>query len=306
MNSDKIAPTADQRHQQSVFAELIISPLQAKFLGGLVSFQTKSWQCVLLTTGSLDRITPETQETISAPALVWLPVEADTRLRASAGSTGILIVLDATTLSNSIGHKPEAASLRLMSSRRLTINLTNMQDMLQIVHSSLNAILRELEQASAGMDTIIEAHLRIVLVSIWRNLSQGHFDENASTGSALLLESFRQSLETHMRERWPVSRYAQELGVSSDHLHDICTRVLNKAPKKLIQERLAFEAETLLAKSQMTLGQIADYLGFPSAPQFFAFFKTQTGMPPGRYRKQMRGRAQRQNSESDRTFADWP
>lgn len=306
MKSDKLTASAERIRKQSVFAETFVSPLQSKFLGGLVSFQGKAWQCVLLATGTLDLVTPETHETFHAPSLLWLPMAQGVRLRASAGSSGFLIALDAATLSNSIGHKPEAASLRLMSSRRLTVHLADLPDTRRTVHGNLNAIVTELDKVAAGMDTIIEAHLRIVLVLIWRTLSLSHIDSQDSTGSSLLLEGFRQNLETHMRERWPVLRHAEELGVSPDHLHDICTRVLDKPPKKLIQERLAFEAETLLEKSQMTLEQVAYYLGFHSAPQFFAFFKKQTGTPPGRYRKLVRNRARNDVFEDSRTFADWP
>ncbi len=240
------------------------------------------------------------------PAITWGPKDAETRIKAKAGSNGMIMTLGDSTLTNAIGHKPEAATLRLMSAREFTLNLAGKEDIEQTLTACFAAIFKELDAAQTGMETVIEAQVRIMLVSLWRAGVNEMIKDGSYKEANLTLERFRHLVEAHLRERWPVQRFAAELGVSPDRLHDICTRTLGTPPQRLIRDRLTFEAQALLQRSHQTLDQIADYLGFRSTSQFSAFFKTETGLPPGAFRK-----ASRQQDGSNQHvkvggYADWP
>ena len=100
---------------------------------------------------------------------------------------------------------------------------------------------------------------------------------------------FGKLAEIRFRERWGVRDYASELGLSTDRLHDICTRILGKPPLRLIHERTLSESQSLLERSSRTVDQIADVLGFHTASQFSKFFKSIVGVPPGAYQRKLEG-----------------
>jgi AraC family transcriptional activator of pobA len=293
-------------HQTTVHAEVFASGLYDRILGGLVDFPGRTSHCILVSSGHLTRLTPEGDEPVSAPAILWSPKDAQTRVRAHAGSTGIVMIVGEATLANSIGHKPEAAALRLMAAREFILELTSKPDSEQSLAACFAAILRELDQGETGMETIIEAQIRIMMVSLWRagvsEIARGA-DHAANN---LILETFRHLVESHLRDRWPVKRFAAKLGISPDRLHDICTRTLGVPPQRLVLDRLTVEAQALLQRSHQTLDQIAEYLGFRSTSQFSVFFKTQTGVPPGAFRKATRRKDKAAEMMQARTYADWP
>lgn len=293
-------------HQTTIHADVFHGGLGDRFLGGLVDFPRRTTRCLLVLSGSAVRLTPDREETIVGPAINWGPKDLDTRIKAKAGSNGVIMTLGDTTLSDAIGHKPEVAALRLMSGREFTLNLREKPDIVQTLSTCFAAIFKELDAAQTGMETVIEAQIRIMLVSLWRAGVNEMIEDQSYKTANLTLERFRHLVEAHLRDRWPVKRFAAELGVSPDRLHDICTRTLGKPPQRLIRDRLTFEAQALLQRSHQTLDQIADHLGFSSTSQFSAFFSTELRMPPGAFRKANAEHAGSLQKMPVASYADWP
>lgn len=302
--SSAFAPLAT--HQPTVHADIFRSGLDDRFLGGLVDFPGGATQCIMVLSGSAIRLRPNDEETIVGPAINWGPKDAEARIKAKAGSTGIIMTLGDAMLSNAIGHKPEAAALRLMSARDFTLDLNGKAEIAQTISTCFDAIFKELDAGQTGMETVIEAQIRIMLVSLWRAGVNKMIDDQSYRAANLTLERFRHLVEAHLRERWPVQRFAAELEVSPDRLHDICTRTLGKPPRRLIRDRLTFEAQALLQRSHQTLDQIADHLGFRSTSQFSVFFKTETGMPPGTFRRASTQPEAKASATRVGSYADWP
>ena len=274
--------------------------------GGLVDFPGRTVQCIMVLSGNALRIKADSEEMIVGPAINWGPKSSDTRIKAKAGSNGIIMTLGDTTLSNAIGHKPEAAALRLMSAREFTLGLTTKPNIAQTISTCFDAIFKELDAGQTGMETVIEAQIRIMLVSLWRAGVNEMIEDQSYKSANLTLERFRHLVEAHLRQRWPVHRFATELDVSPDRLHDICTRTLGKPPQRLIRDRLTFEAQALLQRSHQTLDQIADHLGFRSTSQFSAFFKAEVGVPPGSFRRASRQQGWEEKAAQVGSYADWP
>jgi len=251
-------------------------------------------------------VTPDSEEVIVGPAINWGPKSPETRIKAKAGSNGIIMTLGDTTLSNAIGHKPEAAALRLMSAREFTLGLTEKPVIAHTISTCFDAIFKELDAGQTGMETVIEAQIRIMLVSLWRAGVNEMIEDQSYNSANLTLERFRHLVEAHLRERWPVYQFAAELDVSPDRLHDICTRTLGKPPQRLIRDRLTFEAQALLLRSHQTLDQIADHLGFRSTSQFSTFFKVEMGVPPGTFRRASRKQGWTEKTAQVGSYADWP
>ncbi|MBS1301681.1 AraC family transcriptional regulator [Loktanella sp. SALINAS62] len=290
----------------SVHAEVFQSALYDRILSRTVEFNSRTWTCIFLSSGRLTRITPTDERIIVAPAFLWEPKNDGVRIRAHAGSNGTIMTLGETTLANAIGHRPEAAALRMMTTRDFVLSFETKEDIRDSARDCFAAILQELEANQTGKETIIEAQIRILLVLLWRAGISDVIQTGGYSNSTLTLERFRLLVEAHLRDRWTVARFAQELGISSDRLHDICTRTLAKPPQRLIQDRTVFEAQALLERSHQTIDQIADYLGFRNTSHFSAFFKTQTGFPPGAFRKAIGRKDQAAKLAQSRSHSDWP
>ncbi|MBV0910915.1 AraC family transcriptional regulator [Anianabacter salinae] len=287
-------------------AEVVRTGLSPRYLGGLVEIPGRSKQIILLEQGALTLDRLEVAEHVEGPAILWITDQDAVRVRARAGSTVGHLILGETTLANAIGHKPEAVDLRLLAGRSFRLSLAGDDGFRSDVQRAFDLILREAYGRAPGYETVTEAQIRVLLVLLWRNTARPDALRAAPATSAVILQRFRQMVETHFRDRWTVARYSAELGVSPDRLHGICARVLGTPPLRLIHGRTAQEAEVLLERSTQTLDQIAAYLGFRSTPQFSAFFRAETGHPPGAWRKAVRQDGEPRAAVQKRSYSDWP
>ncbi len=286
--------------------EVIQSGLQEKVLGGLVDLHGRSWWVVLLESGQLTISRDGGTTTVTGPALLWLPWDRSQRIRAKAGTVGGHLVMGETSLANAIGVKPEAADLRVLSERAVHLPLDGREALHRDMARCFDLILRESAGHAPGSATVIEAQVRVILVMLWRHTARPDDLRHTGANTSLILQQFRQALETHFRDRWTVARYAEALHMSTDRLHDICQRNLGKPPSRLIHERLGYEAQVLLERSSMTLDQIAEFLGFRSAAQFSNFFKVLHGVRPGAWRRAVRGSDKDVSAHEAQSYADWP
>lgn len=101
---------------------------------------------------------------------------------------------------------------------------------------------------------------------------------------AAQVERFRALLDQHFRERWPVERYAQELGISAGQLTRLCRDQLGQSALDVINARVLHEAERELVYSILGVKQIAGLLGFADEAYFGRFFKKHTGRTPTEFR----------------------
>jgi AraC family transcriptional activator of pobA len=287
-------------------AELIQSGLQEKVLGGLVDLHARSWWVILLESGQLTTDRDGGATSVTGPALLWLPWDRRQRMRAKAGTVGGHLVMGETSLANAIGVKPEAADLRVLSERAVHLPLEGRESLHRDIARCFDLILRESAGQAPGSATVIEAQVRVILVMLWRHTARPDDLRHTGANTSLILQQFRQALETHFRDRWTVARYADALHMSTDRLHDICQRNLGKPPSRLIHERLGYEAQVLLERSSMTLDQIAEFLGFRSAAQFSNFFKSLHGVRPGAWRRSIRSIDKRNDVGAAQSYADWP
>jgi AraC-like DNA-binding protein len=103
--------------------------------------------------------------------------------------------------------------------------------------------------------------------------------EDSHTISALI-----NLINLHFRERKSVEFYAGALGISQRSLTRKLRTHLNTTPSALINQRLLSEAKYLVSSSNMTIGEIADSLGFNEAFSFSKYFKKNAGYSPKSFR----------------------
>jgi AraC family 4-hydroxyphenylacetate 3-monooxygenase operon regulatory protein len=99
-----------------------------------------------------------------------------------------------------------------------------------------------------------------------------------------IFHRFNAQIEDHYREHWPLSRYAQAMGVTEARLNDICRRIADLPSKRLVHERLMQEARRLLLFTSSSVNEIGYQLGFKDPAYFTRFFSREAGMTPSEYR----------------------
>ena len=271
----------------------------------------KPWQTLFLRTGSLvldlQSGTSETaRRIIKGPALICWPSGNRVQFSLSAGSTGVHLALGEMFLVSVLGKRPEAVEMRDAVLDLVILPLDNTPEIEHRIQIILEEIAYEQRQPSAGQLLVIEAQLRCLIVHLWRHAQKTDEDTQSSGQRIILLRRFRHLVETNFHSRWRVSDYANALNMTTDRLHDVATRFLGKTPLELIHDRTQREAKSLLARSNLSLDQIAAQLNFKTTQQFSAFFRKQEGMPPAKYRKKATAISGKLPIGENLDFSDWP
>lgn len=85
-----------------------------------------------------------------------------------------------------------------------------------------------------------------------------------------------------------VAGMARRAGYSADHFARIFKSVVGQSPQEYIVQARINRARALLTESGLSIGQIADMLGYDDIYFFSRQFKSRTGQSPSRYRKAVR------------------
>lgn len=278
--------------------------LRPTVVGRAEALAGRSLAVLLLEDGAADLATEAQTIRLAGPVLTWLPWAEDGRMTIAPGAVGAYLVIGAATLRNAIGHLAESVELRALSDRRLSLSLAKRRDLLDQLRTSFAVILDEEAHAATAARTIIEAHLQILLVRVWRAYDVALGTDHPRSPAERIFNRFNGLVELHFRDRWPVLAYAAALNLSRDRLGDICRRVGGRSPKEIVSTRLAVEARLLLQQSTHSVEEIAGILGFASASHFSHFFVRMAGQPPGRYRQDQSARAPL--GAQDAEIYSWP
>lgn len=262
--------------------------------------------CILLTAGSGEIGGNTDSIALRSPALAWLPIELGQYLRILAGTQGYIVWLSDLQARNSLGEHAEAAQLRSLFDRpMIAVEIGNAESLAEVAQA-FAAIDRETRRNERGSWVYLNAQISIVLVHCWRVSGLEEVSLRGHSIGATILLRFRNLVELHFREQWPIARYAKALAISHDRLHAVSVRTLQRTPLQLVHERLTHEAGQRLARSGFTIEQIAADLGFPSTTYFSRFFSRQTGLSPGRYRREAGRKPVSSAARPPDSFADWP
>lgn len=277
--------------------------LRPRVVGLAESLPGPSWFAALIETGSV-RIAGEDLP-VAGPALAWRPWRREARATFQAGAAGTYVILGQTALANAVGHMPETRELREMADRAITETLPAGGTVFQAMRAAFLGLRRELGSGAAAAHAVVDAHLRVILIQLYRSGRSEIAGSDRASPSHRVFADYGALVEAHFRDRWSVNDYAQRLNVSRDRLGDICRRVRGLGPKELIDRRVALEARLQLENSSNSIEQVAALLGFTSASQFNRFFSRTTGGPPGVYRDAFRRGTGTGAADPARPY-DWP
>ena len=99
-----------------------------------------------------------------------------------------------------------------------------------------------------------------------------------------LVQRYLSIVEENLGQRQPIARYAERLGVTTDHLSRVCRLVKGMSALELLHERQYLEARRLLTYTSILVSEVAATLGFEDSGHFSRFFARRAGQSPASYR----------------------
>ncbi len=131
---------------------------------------------------------------------------------------------------------------------------------------------------------ILHNMLHIFLLQAEREMRKQGFEELKPSAQLDDLMLFKERLEQNFRKERSVNKYASELNMSDKQLNKVCTSVLDKTPKQIIDERVILEAKRLLVHSKQAIKEIAYELGYDEPTNFIKYFRKHTESTPLEFR----------------------
>lgn len=144
-------------------------------------------------------------------------------------------------------------------------------------------LLFEEFQARAPGHTFVMQHLLEALLIQLQRVHAGNLRENRKLNSMSV--KFRELVERHFMKEHSVEYYAKALHTNTKALTTYVQRALGKSAGGVIQERCLLEAKRFLVYSDFSIREIGYKLGYEDSNYFARFFRSKTGMSPGRFRK---------------------
>lgn len=141
------------------------------------------------------------------------------------------------------------------------------------------------QQASPSLDALLNSQVQTLLMRVAR---ASEASSEAPIVERAVLERFRRyrALVEREHHRWhSVRRYARALGCSDKSLTRATREVVGMTAKELLTSRVVLEAKRQLAHSSTPVALVGDALGFGEPTNFVKFFRRETGVTPGAFRR---------------------
>lgn len=143
----------------------------------------------------------------------------------------------------------------------------------------------EFRHRQNGRDTQLRLLAQSVFMMLLREMERDKGANVSVRGEMKLLRRFNQMVNETYRQHLTLPDYARELDISESRLNELCRRLANQSPKRLIHERLLREAKRLLLFSDSSVHQISSELGYKDPAYFARFFHRLAGFSPSEFRR---------------------
>jgi len=242
-------------------------------------------QVLWLRSGRVDAMLDESSSSSTGPAALAIPPAVAHAFRFSRDCDGFVLTLDATLLAEGDATGIDAA-LHLLFGSPLVMALEASSPEVARLQTLFEALHAE-NHAADSLDGPVPLWLARAVV--WRLAQVARRDAQTASrrdtaGRQAHYTRWVALLESHYREHWPVSRYAEQLGLSTERLNRMVRNETGQNAQSLIHTRLAREACRRLVHVAAPVSRLAFDLGFRDPAYFCRFFKRHTGLGPREYR----------------------
>lgn len=101
-----------------------------------------------------------------------------------------------------------------------------------------------------------------------------------------IIDQAMQAVSANIRERYSVPELASAVNVSQTHLTNLFQVYLGVSPAKYITRIRIEECKKLLSSGELSVGEIAEMMGYSSIPHFCKQFRQCTGVSPAGFARQ--------------------
>ncbi|MEV0280055.1 AraC family transcriptional regulator [Streptomyces sp. NPDC050610] len=147
---------------------------------------------------------------------------------------------------------------------------------------------REFGQRAEGFVSVLQAHLHVLLTRAVR-ISGERLPETETGRASMVSQEFTRLLSLPGAAEQAVGTLAAQLGVSVGYLNEAVKQSTGLTPGRLTRAARTLEAKRLLASTDLTVGQVARQAGFADPAYFCRFFRRETGVSPGDFRREAHG-----------------
>lgn len=153
--------------------------------------------------------------------------------------------------------------------------------------SLLGAFFQEIYQKSSdhkdSSELAVEALTRAVVAYCWDELDM----DEVLTVSKWKIPDWLGSLLQQIRHSpdMTVNRLVKKSGFSRSRFRQLFIQYIGQTPQDYLALNRSELAKTMLLKTDMPIGRIAEELGFTSSSDFARFFTHKNGMPPSDFRQ---------------------
>ena len=175
--------------------------------------------------------------------------------------------------------------------------LAGLPNCLQLDAAEQRTCLAGIEQirddcTHVGTDAQDQALLRHQLTTVLLRLRAANSGQerqsSASPRHRTCFRRFRDAVEKNFADWQRVRDYAQRLGYSEKTLSRASLELTGTTAKTYLSQRIALEAQRLLAHTSMSVSEVASHLGMHEATNFVKFFKRLVGCTPTEFRRRHR------------------
>lgn len=150
--------------------------------------------------------------------------------------------------------------------------------LLQSLHARMEAAL--LNDRLYGMHTCSALMYRFLFEAY-------HLTLRRTDASNQLITGTLSYIDRHYREDLSIQQLADNAGVTPQHLCRVFREVMHRSPGQHITQRRIQAAQELMLTSSLSLAEIAGQTGFASPGYFSTVFRSNVGISPSEYRKEM-------------------
>ena len=245
-------------------------------------------QVVWLRSGPVDARLDDSRTQAQGPALIVIPPGVAHAFRFSPASDGHVLTVNAALLTEGDAREAGEALQHLFASPRVFVLDAQASDVARL--QPLFEALQGEADAADSVDSPVTRWLARALV--WRLARLGDREVRDEAGrprgtapQRALYTRWVVLMEAHYLAHWPVSRYAQTLGLSTERLNRMVRAETGLNAQALLHQRLLREACRRLVHVAAPVSRLGFELGFEDPAYFCRFFKRHAGLSPSAYRQ---------------------
>lgn len=141
-------------------------------------------------------------------------------------------------------------------------------------------------------NAMITGRVLVLLTEIARLQQRSQRREHAARergGEAY--QHFKELVESHFHERWPVGAYAATMAITERSLRRLTLKFSSLTPIQFIHRRMMLEAKRNLLYTEKSISAVGYVLGFEDPAYFTRFFIKNAGETPLQFRRTGTGSA---------------